>query len=685
MAVLFASGASDASTTATFTFSAAANNKAITWTWSEDRQIGQFANGDWWVVGPITLTGVTRPNGAADKDGTQFGPAALNTWGTQGFDSRAENITYNPSVNIANSLPYPVPVNSSLISAISKPALDGRNQLDYQAVLTVMPSAPPAGSFRPCYAGTNKAVIHNKSEINYAALLSLAPVSGTPSLAGHEEMFRYPIISLGNEYPGVNYFTANYNCPIDGGNYGREMSLATSSAALSLNLNYTNAQKEALAIRYIQYGLDIYGGIVAGMAYPGAGGQNNGRKIPMLFAGALLNDSAILAACNGTANKFSEDVQHFYVTQNDVNLARYVSTSQPAEPYPQSSIGMAEWGPSGGYPNNTAGYQWGRTYRAVACPNLVGAALAVKLMGREAAWADQAFVDYYFSRFVPIEHNTGNIDGFMLSMWDAYSGSTPVIPTVVSNPAATPEGGNYTSPQSVSLSTATSGATIYYTTDGSTPTTGSTLYTSPFAISATTTLKAFATKSGLSNSGVITLTYTFTAPPPVGTGVVSLSSWPGANVTMESTQSGNFTISIKATPSANNINAQVALSQGQPTGYGALAVVGRFNSIGQIDASNNNPYTAKNVLNYSAGVMYTFEFVVNMVAKTYDLRVTPAGGIPTVIAENYAFRATAPSDQLTNVAIHHDASSVGTITVGDIVIANPATAPARPEGLRVVE
>lgn len=61
---------------------------------------------------------------------------------------------------------------------------------------------------------------------------------------------------------------------------------------------------------------------------------------------------------------------------------------------------------------------------------------------------------------------------------------------------------------SVSLACATTGATIYYTTDGSTPTTASNTYSSAISLSATTTIKAIAVKAGYADSDVASKTYT---------------------------------------------------------------------------------------------------------------------------------------------------------------------------------
>lgn len=61
----------------------------------------------------------------------------------------------------------------------------------------------------------------------------------------------------------------------------------------------------------------------------------------------------------------------------------------------------------------------------------------------------------------------------------------------------------------VYLTCATAGATIYYTTDGTTPTSSSTAYTSSgISLSATSTIKAIAVKSGMADSSVVSKTYT---------------------------------------------------------------------------------------------------------------------------------------------------------------------------------
>ncbi len=77
----------------------------------------------------------------------------------------------------------------------------------------------------------------------------------------------------------------------------------------------------------------------------------------------------------------------------------------------------------------------------------------------------------------------------------------------VEAPVFSVDGGTYTEDQTVTITCATTGASIYYTLDGTEPTTASTPYTAALTISKTTTLKAIAS-DGTNVSTVTTATYT---------------------------------------------------------------------------------------------------------------------------------------------------------------------------------
>jgi hypothetical protein len=82
----------------------------------------------------------------------------------------------------------------------------------------------------------------------------------------------------------------------------------------------------------------------------------------------------------------------------------------------------------------------------------------------------------------------------------------------VATPSFSPAGGTYTSVQTVTVSCATAGASIRYTTNGSDPTESSTLYSGSISVSSTTTLKAMAFKANYNPSLIATAAYTFNLP-----------------------------------------------------------------------------------------------------------------------------------------------------------------------------
>jgi hypothetical protein len=134
---------------------------------------------------------------------------------------------------------------------------------------------------------------------------------------------------------------------------------------------------------------------------------------------------------------------------------------------------------------------------------------------------------------------------------------TPSMP-VVSTPTFSPAAGSYSSAQSVTISDATPGATIYYTTNGATPTTSSTAYTGPITVSSTKTLQAIAVANGDTNSAVASAAYTISSPPNF-----SLGASP-ASLTIDSGDQGTVTLSV--TPQ-NGFDSPVSFAcSGLPAG-----------------------------------------------------------------------------------------------------------------------
>ena len=86
---------------------------------------------------------------------------------------------------------------------------------------------------------------------------------------------------------------------------------------------------------------------------------------------------------------------------------------------------------------------------------------------------------------------------------------------VAATPVISPKAGKYKSPQSVTITDTTTGAVIYYTTDGTTPTTKSTQYGGAITVSTNTTIEAIAVAPGYSNSAAAKAIYTIVAATPV--------------------------------------------------------------------------------------------------------------------------------------------------------------------------
>jgi sugar lactone lactonase YvrE len=122
-------------------------------------------------------------------------------------------------------------------------------------------------------------------------------------------------------------------------------------------------------------------------------------------------------------------------------------------------------------------------------------------------------------------------------------------------PAAAPtfslKAGTYSGAQTVTISDSIQGATIYYTTDGSTPTTASTKYSGSITVSTSETLQAIAVASGYTESAVASAQYTVTIPPTFTIAGAAVSIAPGAasgnTSAITITPAGGFTGAVTLT------------------------------------------------------------------------------------------------------------------------------------------
>jgi hypothetical protein len=391
----------------------------ITWTFRGDCRVGQFANQDIWVLGPVTIVAITPASTNEKgriKNGSMVNPSP--TVIQQGYDSAmAGNIwdaNLNVAYNVSETAPLVLPSGSSLVSTISVAAVVSTPpQLSSAAILTVLSSAPADGSFRPPYSGSDKSIKYNKKDLDYSLLASLAPVAGTPSLSTVEGYFERPWI---DHQPG---WSARYQHPAQNmPDYGREIGSIIGIGAQMLHLNFTNAQKETLMIRFVQLGIDLYGVASCGerRIWWGAAGQGTGRKWPILFAGLVLNDAGMKAIAAksgdylysggyGPGNVppdyffFGEDDQTHYVTQLDVDLTDGPAWSPDSRdtvkvPYSAADIGMPEWGIwHEEYPERNNNVYLTQYRDTVGCV-LSGLVLPALIMNAEGLWNHDALFDY---------------------------------------------------------------------------------------------------------------------------------------------------------------------------------------------------------------------------------------------------------------------------------------------------
>ena len=173
----------------------------VTWTFEKPVRCGQFASGDWYVVGPATVVAIDPKPLYDDANNVRNGfmvnpPARLQT---SAYDSRLPHKNwYHPE--LIQKLPAAMKPGDAMMSSISKDSL-GKSGLPIKSfsVLTCLKEPVPADAFRPGYSDRRQ-TIYLARDLRRDRLPHLAPPAPekktseklVPEIAYCEELFSRP-------------------------------------------------------------------------------------------------------------------------------------------------------------------------------------------------------------------------------------------------------------------------------------------------------------------------------------------------------------------------------------------------------------------------------------------------------------------------------------------------------------
>ncbi|HTB81725.1 MAG TPA: chitobiase/beta-hexosaminidase C-terminal domain-containing protein [Opitutaceae bacterium] len=215
---------------------------------------------------------------------------------------------------------------------------------------------------------------------------------------------------------------------------------------------------------------------------------------------------------------------------------------------------------------------------------------------------------------------------------DSFTFTPVTVQPQAAAPSFSPAAGTYSTVQNVTITSSTSGATIRYTTDGSTPSeTAGTIYSGPVNISSTKTLKAIAYESGFTDSPVTSGTYTITVTPPptLNFEAESLTNTPSgatASVQTDTNSSGGKWVELAGNSVGDSISfALPSIAAGT---YQIQMEWKGNNSRGILQLSVDGTNLGSTLDQYSAAQSYpttTFGTVTFASAGTHTVKLTVTG------------------------------------------------------------
>ncbi len=391
----------------------------ISWTFAAPAPVGRFINGDWYVVGPVTIKAIDprplygdeiakrqldrmdkeRPVSQRVRNGFMLNPPALME---VAYDSGVRN-WFKPS--LIQKLPVSMKPGDSLMSTISMPKglvlkAQLRNRIERgvgdgspirtAAVLTCVRRPLQPDAFRPGFCDRDQAIYLGR-DLNRHLLPTVSRTESTPDPGRYIRFTQRPWVGtcfFGFEEPVENM-------PQYGLEYGRVVGIC----ALLLCTDLPPEQKEPLLINYVQIGIDLGAMVRAGHSgWTGWGGHGSGRKLPIVFAGLLLGgDDLADIGRHFPKVSFGEDEQTAYgkcwtgatvvfAGHSGIDAATGVGRSRNSGWGPYEHLPPSQW---------ESGADTSEAYRR-CCTSVgwVAQALALRLMHAEKSWHHDAFFDY---------------------------------------------------------------------------------------------------------------------------------------------------------------------------------------------------------------------------------------------------------------------------------------------------
>lgn len=255
---------------------------------------------------------------------------------------------------------------------------------------------------------------------------------------------------------------------------------------------------------------------------------------------------------------------------------------------------------------------------------------------------------------------------------------------VIEKPAATPDispaAGVYTVAQTVTLKDATTGAIIYYTTNGATPTTGSTEYTTPIKVSSSETIKAIGKGPATLASAVATALFTIEKPaarpaisPRSGTYAAAQSvkitdATPGASI--------YYTTNGKTpTAASTKYTVPIAVSASETIDAVALAPEYTLSAVASAAYVIEKPAATPSIL--PAGGVYAVAQTVTLKDATAGAMIyfTTNGANPTTSSAKYAVPITVSSTETIKAIAKGPTTLASAVATAVFTIEKPAATP----------